>query len=350
MFIIGILPPPLGGVAIHIQRVINKLALQGCIVEAWDVCRAQQGLNQFDYYLKLLRTIGQSQATTIIYQTVHLRGTGLELLIIWLGAWWSRKELIVVVHSARFIQRWVWHWKKVLNWVCSQASQIVLVSPQVQQELEKHRLKFKDNLRVEEPFLPPDLSQKEQILAQLPENCKLFIDNHRPLVVVTVTRMATWHGQDLYGLDLALEAWPKFLAQFPQTGLLVAIAHLEPSQKIQLPKNCYLLANWPHELWPVIAQADLFLRPTRSDGYSVSVSEAIYFKIPAIASNVCPRPTGTILFKSGCAKDLAQQMATFWQNTTTSSLLQPRSKTDMPHSWPKHQPKLHKMQLGKDSR
>lgn len=45
-------------------------------------------------------------------------------------------------------------------------------------------------------------------------------------------------------------------------------------------------------------KSDLFVRPTNTDGYSVSIAEVIYFKVPAIASDVCARPQGTVLFKS----------------------------------------------------
>jgi glycosyltransferase involved in cell wall biosynthesis len=52
------------------------------------------------------------------------------------------------------------------------------------------------------------------------------------------------------------------------------------------------------ELWPIIEKSHLFIRPTNTDGYALSVAEAIYCKIPTIASNVANRPEGTILFEA----------------------------------------------------
>ena len=308
VLIVGIIPPPMGGMSIHIQRLAHLLERQGCNVYLWDVCKRQAGLSQIKYYWSLWHFCLKFKPQWIMYHAINMRGTPLELFVLWLASSWTGSKISVTVHSIRFLENKNKLYCLALSWILHKVTQVILVSPALQEAFTQKAILLANNVVIQDPFLPPDLSQKEQILTQLPESCKLFIDHHKPLVLVTVTRMATWQGQDLYGLDLMLTAWPKFLAQFPQAGLLVAIAHLKPNQNIQLPKNCYLLANWPHELWPVIAQADLFLRPTRSDGYSVSVSEAIYFNVPAIASDVCPRPDDTVLFKSNNSQDLIQKM------------------------------------------
>ncbi len=57
------------------------------------------------------------------------------------------------------------------------------------------------------------------------------------------------------------------------------------------------------QLWPLIKKADLFLRPTLSDSFGISIAEALLFDVPAVASDVCVRPKGTVLFKRGDKKD-----------------------------------------------
>jgi glycosyltransferase involved in cell wall biosynthesis len=49
---------------------------------------------------------------------------------------------------------------------------------------------------------------------------------------------------------------------------------------------------------------DLFIRPTNTDGYGVSIAEVISLNKPAIASNVCKRPEGAILFENRNIEDL----------------------------------------------
>jgi hypothetical protein len=48
----------------------------------------------------------------------------------------------------------------------------------------------------------------------------------------------------------------------------------------------------------------LFLRPSNSDGDAISIREALYYKVPTIASNVIRRPKGTITFKNRNLQDL----------------------------------------------
>jgi len=49
--------------------------------------------------------------------------------------------------------------------------------------------------------------------------------------------------------------------------------------------------------------ADLFVRPTSTDSFGISVAEAISMGIPAIASDVCERAKGTITFQSRNTKE-----------------------------------------------
>jgi len=50
------------------------------------------------------------------------------------------------------------------------------------------------------------------------------------------------------------------------------------------------------------------IRPNLSDGYGVSIQEALDLGVPAIASNVCERPKGTILFKNDDLADLTDKI------------------------------------------
>jgi len=61
-------------------------------------------------------------------------------------------------------------------------------------------------------------------------------------------------------------------------------------------------------------KSDIFVRPTAVDSYGISVAEAIHFKVPAVASDVCPRPEGAVLFKSRDTTDFIQRVKTVWEN------------------------------------
>ena len=61
-------------------------------------------------------------------------------------------------------------------------------------------------------------------------------------------------------------------------------------------------------------KSDVFVRPTNTDGYGVSIAEAIHFKIPAVASDVCQRPEGTILIRSRDIDDFTSKIKNVLDN------------------------------------
>ena len=78
-------------------------------------------------------------------------------------------------------------------------------------------------------------------------------------------------------------------------------------------------------------KVDVFLRPTLSDGASVSVQEALWCGTPVVASDVCLRPREVALFKTGDADDLQRvlEMQLFGYAAAQSSIIsQDDQKTD----------------------
>jgi glycosyltransferase involved in cell wall biosynthesis len=55
----------------------------------------------------------------------------------------------------------------------------------------------------------------------------------------------------------------------------------------------------------IIKNASLLVRANTADTYGMVVGDAIQLGTPSIASDVCPRHPGTILFKNGNSDDLS---------------------------------------------
>lgn len=79
-----------------------------------------------------------------------------------------------------------------------------------------------------------------------------------------------------------------------------------------------------------IGNYDFFIRPNRSDGFGVSILEALNSRIPVIASDTCIRPEGCITFVSGDYASFTQQInlidehkkeTTFPQNNSNRKIL-----------------------------
>jgi glycosyltransferase involved in cell wall biosynthesis len=104
---------------------------------------------------------------------------------------------------------------------------------------------------------------------------------------------------------------------YPNVKLLFALAKIgdqnyfqkirEKIEQLQCTDQIYFLTG-QKELWPLLKDADLFVRPTLSDSFGISVAEALLFGTPAIASDTCIRQKGTILFKTGDQVDFFKKV------------------------------------------
>ena len=139
-------------------------------------------------------------------------------------------------------------------------------------------------------------------------------------------------SKDVYGFDIALDMLSGIKKSYPDAGLIVAIAHINDQEYVQrlyakmtqlgIAEQIFILQN-QKELWPLFKHIDLFIRPTLSDGASISVREACYFKVPVVASDVCVRPSQVTLFKTGDLPDLIRsvesELDVLYTNTSTAS-------------------------------
>lgn len=75
----------------------------------------------------------------------------------------------------------------------------------------------------------------------------------------------------------------------------------------QLPPNIGVL-SFQHDFTRVIQESDAVLRATCTDGDSLTVKEALFFRKPVIASDVVDRPEGTIVYKYGDNSDLTEKI------------------------------------------
>jgi glycosyltransferase involved in cell wall biosynthesis len=66
--------------------------------------------------------------------------------------------------------------------------------------------------------------------------------------------------------------------------------------------------------YPILRFADIFLRPTNTDGDAISVREALYLGVPVVASDVVERPHETLIFKNRNIDDLEEKVRTVIEN------------------------------------
>jgi glycogen synthase len=123
------------------------------------------------------------------------------------------------------------------------------------------------------------------------------------------------HPSSIYGRDVMFAALTQAAERFPRIGLALFGPGTD-ERGCQEDLDAYGVRERIHLLGPidhgaalaVIAQSDAFVRPTRADGDSVSVREALAMGVRCLASDVTARPQGTHLFRTGDACDLVRSL------------------------------------------
>ena len=298
---VGPLPPPLGGISVYLYR-LQRLKPNDRYIDS-----NRLGKRGF------LRLLCQSEEEVVFH------GYNLKMILaMYLFSFFSGLKYAVVLHGEGVLQK-----KNKIAWFLlrkslQRASDIYFVNLKLQNQMIAIFPELVCRSVVLDPFLPPPFEDEKRILAGYSQKFYRFIEDRSPLLVANAFKLVFWHdGTDLYGLDMCVELVRRLKAKYPCIGLVFALAddsgELEYFSKVRekisandLDDNIYFMTG-QQELWPLFRKADLMVRPTCTDGYGISIAEALYFHCPAIASDVCVRPEGTILFENRNMDDLYEK-------------------------------------------
>ena len=127
-----------------------------------------------------------------------------------------------------------------------------------------------------------------------------------------------------YGYKLFFEA----MRAFPMNQLLVCICvYGENSNQIYeyVPPSVadqvvVLKQLTEHAFSEILRLSDLYVRPNLVDSFGIAVADAIGLGTTVIASDVCERAPGAILFKTGSAESLQAAIRTAIARTSNASV------------------------------
>jgi len=316
ILLIGPYPPPLGGVSIHIKRVAQKLEKQNNRVHIHNTSHKHQSkISSFTSLVKNFCTIRPD----IVYYHEPTESIQ-KLFVTVLFKYFLHYKLTTIDHDCRILYNFTKFKKIFFKKLLSRADHAVIIGNTTKNCYCDNKITKIKSCSVESPFLPPHFEDEQKLLQQFSQSVHEFIKTHRPLITANAFTPALVKNKDLYGFDLCIELVKELCTKHPHIGLIFGICKIETNEqknyfeKIQqtidqigLTDHFYFFINKP-EFWPLIKKSDLFVRPTISDSFGISVQEALTMGIPAIASNVCIRPSQTILFKTGDKTDFIDKV------------------------------------------
>lgn len=280
ILIIGKVPPPIGGVTIHVQRLIASLS---------QIEFKFYNLSEFNPVL-FLKEFQKSKIIHLHSSNVYLRFF-LSVLILF-----SNKKLIITYHGN--INRYD-PWKNFLDLISIKNADIPIV---LNQDSFQIAIKRNKNTKLISAFIPP------QQITDLPQNTEsTILDKKRNYKEVFCTNAFNIsfdkNNIEIYQISNLLELF----REVSDKALIIS----DPSGKygeyfenrgISIPKNVVLI-SFPHDFNAVIKLSDCMIRYTTTDGDSLSVKESLLLGVPVIATNVVERPSEVILINN-CDNEL----------------------------------------------
>jgi glycosyltransferase involved in cell wall biosynthesis len=319
--LVGPYPPPYGGVSIHIQRLHGQSAADDIISTVFDNSRHVKKVRGV---LNLSRFWNWPRILLSRQDIIHVHTTSTHWLIPAFFLFLARLKGIKFVlsyHSLRYdLRDFGLIGRRMIRVILRLASHCIATNHEIKERLISLGAK-PENITVIPVFLPPVIKESE--INEIPQIAWDFIDSHKPVISASAFRIVLFEGIDRYGIDMCIELCAGLKSACPEIGLIFCLPEIgdldyfnELKRRIVekgIEEN-FLFQTKPCQFYPVLMKSDLFVRPTNTDSYGISVAEAVYFKVPAIASDVCQRPAGTVLFKNRDTEDFISRVKIVWDN------------------------------------
>jgi len=154
-------------------------------------------------------------------------------------------------------------------------------------------------------------SPREAERLKLPSVVEEFLASHSPVIC------STGAASSEYGLLSAVQALRTLKERYPDVGLVIVLTKYGNESyerelhgtiaSLGLEEHVLLQRNLP-DFISLLERSNVLLRSTLADGDSVSVREALFLGVPAVASDTAFRPEGVVLFRRGDPSDMAEKL------------------------------------------
>ena len=304
--IVGVIPPPFGGVSVHVLREIELLRTEGFKVDLYE----QRGKSDPDnsvYPLPKSRLGFFKFLTRVDCDLLHFHfsnhmASALAGLVLLLR---PTQKYICTIHGEGLVKAWVgggWWYRKLLkNYLC-RADAIISVNPDVAKFIRETVGVVDTELAVIPAFLPP--SREELADENIPTAVNDFIDGQT--VIGTHGCFGFFQdGVHVYGFDM-IAVLVEHAIQLDLDMVFYTVisgsyddSHREEILRLNEPlRSRWLIIEKSFTCASLYGKSDIFIRPTYTDGDSVSIRECLSLGVPVIASDAIRRPEACRLFES----------------------------------------------------
>lgn len=282
ILIIGKTPPPIGGVTIHVNRLIEHLKL-----------------NKVNYrFIELsLKNTPFALWKVLFFKTIHLHSSSSVFkVILSIYCYVLRRNLIVTNHGD--LGRYRNIKDRLDNFTIRLSSTPILLN---NHSFKKGR-KLNPNAQLISAFIPP--LHCEELPISFQNKLNTFKNKYQ---IICCTNASIYNydadGKDIYGIEELLEAFKNN----SYYGLIISDSSGQYYERFsdKVSSNiCFF--NQTHSFYSLLKQCDISIRNTTTDGDALSVKESLYLGVKTLATDCVSRPEGVIIYKHFDLKLLEQ--------------------------------------------
>lgn len=287
LLIIGKTPPPIGGVTIHVKRLIDSLKKN-------NVKHKFLPLSVFNLFILPLYFVK--------YKQIHLHTSSITVqyyistLCFFLGI-----KSIITFHGDlnRFDDTNLKKVRKIIK-----RTTIPIVLNDGSYEISN---KINQSSVLVSSFIPP--INNEKLDKNIIEDIFKLKNKYLKVYCTSATGITfDKEGNEIYGvIDLV-----QLFIRKPSLSLIVSDSSAEyinyfKKNVIEIPSNIYFISQ-PHSMYNVLELIDGFIRNTSTDGDSIAIKESLYLNKNTFTTNVVSRPRGSIIYKRGDYLDLISKL------------------------------------------
>jgi len=317
--LIGSYPPPYGGISVHIQRMKNQLEKQGykCVVynlgKQFSVTRNVVNVKHIRIWL--LKYAFFAREDIIHFHNSDWRIRVLAGLMTLLG-----KKVIISIHGASLkdsLKKGNWVKRLIIKFALKSSSFIIVDNSDIKKIVLSCGVKL-GHVEIVSPFIPPVIHSNDY--EKIPSYIWMFYNSHK-IIMYAMARVVFYNNMDLYGLDMMISLMKKLKKYgYMNIGLVIKVPECKIEQQEYfkgikkkivdnlLENDILIIEEDLKELYLLEKEADFMIRPSCTDGDSVSIRESLYFDIPVVTSDAIPRPIGCIIFKNRNLEDFAKKV------------------------------------------
>lgn len=285
VLIVGKLPPPIGGVTIHVKRLYKKLL---------KLDKVNPNIFNEDISIKNFRKLFSADVIHI-----HLNNSFKRFLFVIIALLFKKKS-IITFH--RDIDRNKGLRRKIDELAIRYVNLPLMLNKNSYEKAEK----LNANAKLISSFLAPEVEEP------LPKNIQKIVNTANKYDKVFATNAHHYredkNAEEIYGILELIEVFKNLTS----ISLVVSDPSGEYKERIEkrglkIPPNIFLISS-SHSFFSILKNVDGFIRNTTTDGDSLSIREALYLNKIVLSTDIVNRPRGTHVYELHNTEKLKQYL------------------------------------------